>query len=427
MKNPQSFPQICPETFPVKACRGSAVVTLYRVTESKDGNTYPAFKIPYTEGGVRKFHRFTTYEDARGRANEMLGELTSGNADAITLTNQARASYQAAMNVLPSGVSLEMAVFQFAEAYKILGGGSLTEAARFYAKRHANAIPDKTVTEAVDEFIAAKIAARKSQRYLEDLNYRLGQFKDAFNCNVADVGEALLRQFLDKLKLAPRSQNNFHATLVTFFRWAKKKKYLPKDWDEFASIEKVEDGEGAIEIFTPEELAALLTHADDSLIPFLVIGAFAGLRTSEFCRLDWKDIGVGEGKYIEVKAENARKTKQRRLVPISDNLKVWLEPYAKSSGKIWLKSEDRLHAGLKEVAVNAGVAWKANALRHSFISYRVAESQDVAKVSLEAGNSPQKIFTNYRELVTPKEATRWFSIKPDESAEGKITWLKLAA
>lgn len=34
------------------------------------------------------------------------------------------------------------------------------------------------------------------------------------------------------------------------------------------------------------------------------------------------------------------------------------------------------------------VKWKKNALRHSFISYRVAETQDVPKVALEAGNSP---------------------------------------
>ena len=36
------------------------------------------------------------------------------------------------------------------------------------------------------------------------------------------------------------------------------------------------------------------------------------------------------------------------------------------------------------------LAWKHNALRHSFISYRVA------KVSLEAGNSPRMVFSNYR-------------------------------
>ena len=60
--------------------------------------------------------------------------------------------------------------------------------------------------------------------------------------------------------------------------------------------------------------------------------------------------------------------------------------------------------------------WKHNALRHSFISYRVAQTQNVAQVALEAGNSPQMIFKHYRELVTPKEAEAWFAIVPEAGA-----------
>ncbi len=61
------------------------------------------------------------------------------------------------------------------------------------------------------------------------------------------------------------------------------------------------------------------------------------------------------------------------------------------------------------------VKWKKNALRHSFISYRVADIQNVAQVALEAGNSPQIIFKNYRELVRPAEAKAWFGIEPDQA------------
>ena len=56
--------------------------------------------------------------------------------------------------------------------------------------------------------------------------------------------------------------------------------------------------------------------------------------------------------------------------------------------------------------------WKKNALRHSYISYRVAEVQDVPKVALEAGNSGQMIFQHYRELVQAKDAKEWFGIMP---------------
>src|ERR1019366_861632 len=71
---------------------------------------------------------------------------------------------------------------------------------------------------------------------------------------------------------------------------------------------------------------------------------------------------------------------------------------------------------------NTGINWKRNALRHSDISYRVAETSDVAKVSLEAGNSPQIIFQHYRELVTPEAGIEWFGILPGKA--GNVIDLK---
>ena len=64
----------------------------------------------------------------------------------------------------------------------------------------------------------------------------------------------------------------------------------------------------------------------------------------------------------------------------------------------------------------AAVPWKHNALRHSFISYRCADIQNVAQVALEAGNSPGMIFGHYRELVAASEAKTWFAITPAQPA-----------
>ena len=69
------------------------------------------------------------------------------------------------------------------------------------------------------------------------------------------------------------------------------------------------------------------------------------------------------------------------------------------------------------------MTWKANALRHSFISYRVALTKDIAAVALEAGNSPKMIFAHYRELCTEAEAREWFSILPAERAAKNIIQL----
>jgi hypothetical protein len=64
--------------------------------------------------------------------------------------------------------------------------------------------------------------------------------------------------------------------------------------------------------------------------------------------------------------------------------------------------------------------WKKNALRHSYISYRVAECADVARVADESGNSPGIIKTNYLKRVKPDQAAEWFNIMPAAVEDGKI-------
>jgi len=161
-----------------------------------------------------------------------------------------------------------------------------------------------------------------------------------------------------------------------------------------------------VSIFTPEQIAGLLKKADVTLRPYLALGAFAGLRTAELQRLDWSEIDLNRG-YITVAASKA-KTRQRRLIPISDNLKLWLTPSRKVSGPVCLHANCQHAARVK----CEGFTWAKNKLRHSYISYRLAILHDTARVALEAGNSPEVIFGHYRELVTPEAAKAWFEIKP---------------
>ena len=147
-------------------------------------------------------------------------------------------------------------------------------------------------------------------------------------------------------------------------------------------------------------------------MPYLAIGAFAGLRAAEILRLDWQEVDL-EGGHIEVKAQKA-KTASRRLVPISDNLKKWLTPYHQGEGRV--APCDQMNNRIRDLTKASGVEWEHNGLRHSFISYRVAQIQNVAQVALEAGNSPKVIFSNYRELVKPAAAVKWLAIEPETPA-----------
>ncbi len=120
--------------------------------------------------------------------------------------------------------------------------------------------------------------------------------------------------------------------------------------------------------------------------------------------------------HIEITAGNA-KTASRRIVPILPNLAEWLKPHAKKTGLLFpADNGTAFNNKQNETSVAAKVKWKANGLRHSFISYRVADIQNVAQVALEAGNSPGMIFGHYRELVTAEDAKLWFTISPAQPA-----------
>jgi hypothetical protein len=71
---------------------------------------------------------------------------------------------------------------------------------------------------------------------------------------------------------------------------------------------------------------------------------------------------------------------------------------------------------MNDLAVKARIpgGWRQNALRHSFISYRVALTGDVARTALEAGNAAKMIFRHYREVVEAQTAEAWFAITPPE-------------
>ena len=97
---------------------------------------------------------------------------------------------------------------------------------------------------------------------------------------------------------------------------------------------------------------------------------------------------------------------------ISENHAGWLAPYLKKSGPVWPHGHDYFYESQRPVALNAEVKWEQNALRHSFISYRMAIVKDANQVAQEAGNSPDIIFRNYLELVTQTQARNWFSIEP---------------
>src|SRR5205814_9539995 len=93
-------------------------------------------------------------------------------------------------------------------------------------------------------------------------------------------------------KASGRTKNNYLQALNVLFEFARKQGYVPRDCSVMDEVEMSAEEDFDIEIFTPQEFKLLLAHCPDSLAPVLVLGAFAGLRTAEIERLDWREINL---------------------------------------------------------------------------------------------------------------------------------------
>ena len=189
---------------------------------------YREFKLAYyNEIGKRTLQSFNSFKKARKAADNVNVSLMKGEVKSLVLSNDDKVVYLRALKALkPTGTALDLAAHQFAALVKVLGGASPLEAARYYIRRHPTKLPRKTVQEVVEEFIGSRRQAKRSEEYVEDLEYRLGRFAKAFQTCIADVSQSDVVRFLSGLGLSARSQYNFRKVPRTFFEFAKMRGYL---------------------------------------------------------------------------------------------------------------------------------------------------------------------------------------------------------
>ena len=108
---------------------------------------------------------------------------------------------------------------------------------------------------------------------------RLAQASKAFTGLIADIKVEDIDLWLEGMKgISGRTKNNYRAALGTLFAFARKKGHLPRGQQtevEFSA--RYDDAGGEIGVYSPTQLATLLTNIERRLVPFVAIGAFAGL------------------------------------------------------------------------------------------------------------------------------------------------------
>jgi integrase len=245
------------------------------------------------------------------------------------------------------------------------------------AKLLSSTVPFSVLRE---EMVLRKKRDGKSTRRLGDLRSRLAAFGKPFDARpVASIKTREIDDWISALELSLTSRFNFREVLRNVFQSAISRGYASEN--PVIKTGRVKAAELSPGTLSSGEVEALLNAADSRIVSSIALSSFAGLRDTEAGRITWNRVDL-DGGFVKIDAGIA-KTSSRRMIPILPNLRAWIIPHAQKSGLVRPSQRTRYlpHSVAKKKEVEALTAagqpysnletWPHNALRRSFVSYRL--------------------------------------------------------
>jgi integrase len=324
-------------------------------------------------------------------------------------------------------------------------GISLREAVEFALPRIRPSGGDRTITEVIAEIKSEKLEMFRNGTLRENsekaFRLRSQKVEDAFGASlVRDLTLEEAKDWIASLDLAPRTKKNELNCLSEILLHSVARKYVSENvLDGLTRSDRSRlygvDEDREPEILTPKEADRLIRaaqkHKNLDLMGAVTLGLFCGIRTEEIKKLKWKDIHLDEG-FVTIGRDIAKK-RSIRNVTLCDNGLKWLSLCPDKTGFVtrsdFFCDYDRRfnkllrHAKFTKKIEEDGktiekVAWKKNAMRHSFGTYHFALHGDSIKTSNELGHKQGDgvLFAHYRALATRKQAEKYFAISPPANA-----------
>jgi len=379
-------------------------------------HTGPVYLWSWRSGGKRFRASSKDLDTAKRKARAQAEALARDGGDGvIVLSGEEKRAYMAARrSIAGSGLTLEQVARDHMALRSKAGSEPLESIVNGWLRAQGPTPKPVSIADAVDRFVTAKESAGRSKRHVKDLRNRMDALKRSIVGDLSTLNAEAIRLWIGSMKVGARTRNNYLTAAGSFIRWCERNGLGRRGWAGLDAIERASEPSVDVAILKPEELRRLLTTARPEMVPFIALGAFAGIRHAEIARMRWGQIKWEQG-HVEVMAAQAKnfgklRGRARRLIPLLPALRSWIEPL---KGKDDAPICPLLHTSkhLRKATRDAGLEWSTNALRHSFGSYRIAEVKNEAQVALEMGNTPAMVFAHYRAVVTEEAAREWFGVR----------------
>lgn len=270
-----------------------------------------------------------------------------------------------------------------------------------------------TLSDGMETFLTFKTGNGNRSKYVESLKGSVKAFVNGRGeMMMHSVTLADLDAHLDAMS-EPATRQSARRRLCTFFSFA-----LRRGWVRENVVKRV-DPVRLVQrppmILSVRQAARVLVwtrrNRPDALA-VVSLAMLAGIRPWELYGVTWSHVNLDDG--IAVVDAEFSKVAQRRIVHLEPAAVAWLT-LAKDAGAKLPSTPFLARKLLPALADALGFQkWPHDILRHTAASYLLAHARDAAAVALELGNSVDILMRHYRELVTRKDAARFWGLIPRE-------------
>ena len=355
------------------------------------------FVVSYQDGGKRKRRHFQTAPEAETFAEQVKTMKANQGAAAFSLPDKLRVEARECDSRLK----------------KV--GASLSMATDFYLKYAVPAGGKQTLDNAMNVYLDEKLNNGADPNYIKNQRTALRVFwRDFPERTVNSVFRQDVETWLAGKNWKPLNRRNYLRDISMFFEYAVARELCPSN--PVSKIPRPIVRQQTPEIFTVEEAGHLLKtakeHPELGLLPAVALGLFAGLRICELKRLDWSAIKMDDA-HIVLGPEVVKRITEPRNVDILPNLAAWLRPMmeANPTGPLLPAGfRQRRDALIKFMEIED---WPDNGLRHSYASYHLVKFDNAQLTQLQMGQqTPSVLFKHYRQVVSRKDADRYWNLFP---------------
>jgi len=433
---------------PIVLTRGLASVTI-RYEQPRGARK--AWRLEWLENSVDRSEMYDCLTEATTHAEAKLAALSSGTrtlskAEIDTLFGFKSKVEQFEVRLAIAGRTLDQVVSDVIAAHEILPGWTVASMAASVRETYGveNRMTVKQVEQRYLAFMKSGYKRQYSAKHLISAKTLLDDFAAKVVVDsIEQVTSEQAASYINRLRVKPcrrsdrseigedglvpaarKTRANNYTVLNQMFKYAKKvlKALPPRIETVFEVLGMPTYDIPDPEVYTPPELLQIFGLCEDQE-EALATGfqAFAGLRPCEVAQLKVEDIvrdpddpHIDVSEQIAKKASDGSPANRSRPAPITEPLAALLDQVQlPKSGRIFRSRA--INSRLWRVVVNAGFVWKFDALRHSFVSYRLRKVKNRAQVAYEAGHEIDMQKKHYERLVIGANVPIWWSFRFDIS------------